>query len=354
MTATIQSVQEVCHKRYSFHADPRFGITKNLELLALNTHPNDMPQRPRNSKVHNLCEDKSSVSQELLDTRGLDLGYSVVLPQPESNPIDFERLRRSIRIQCSNLPEPEEEYNPNIYKRSEWKLDLAAKVIEDAVNAFERNTNEDYQESKRTSLVYNINENSIEMLRIVKRKRQLIVTATDKGLGTAVMECKQYTRRALEDHLNNTSNYKEIQEAEAKLINETNYRWICERFIDRPKPNTVSANENLLFPHSLCGLRAKYGITNMQASLQLPYFYILPNVHKTPWATRPVVSRVSTVLEPLSKSVDIQLQRIVHLYPVYLKDSWYFLNDIKDLKNLKGHSIVTSDAKSMYSKINTR
>ena len=105
------------------------------------------------------------MSQELLDTLGLDLGYNVALPQPESNPIDFERLRRSIRIQCSNLPEPEEEYNPKIYKRSEWKPDPAAEVIEDAIDAFERNTTKDYQEIKRTALVYKINGNNIEMLR---------------------------------------------------------------------------------------------------------------------------------------------------------------------------------------------
>jgi len=57
------------------------------------THPNDFPQRPRNLKVHNLCEHKDSVSQELLDTLGLDLGYNVSLPQPENNPIDIERLQ---------------------------------------------------------------------------------------------------------------------------------------------------------------------------------------------------------------------------------------------------------------------
>ena len=77
---TIQSVREVCQKRYGFHADPIFDIAEHLEHLALNTHPNDMPRGPRNIKVHNLCEDKSSVSQELLDTLGLDLGYNVTLP----------------------------------------------------------------------------------------------------------------------------------------------------------------------------------------------------------------------------------------------------------------------------------
>ena len=101
-------------------------------------------------------------------------------------------------------------------------------IEDDAVDAFERNTNTDYQESTRTALIiYNININiniNIEMLRTVKRKRQFIVTATDKGLRTAVMEFEQYNRRSLGDHLNNPVNYKEIQEAEAKLINETHYR----------------------------------------------------------------------------------------------------------------------------------
>ena len=128
-----------------------------------------MPRGPRNLKVHNLCEDKSSVSQEVLDTLGLDLGYNVALLQPESNPIDFERLWRSIRIQCSNLPEPEEEHHPKIYKRSEWKPDPAAEVIEDAIDAFERNTTNDYQESKRTSPVYNINGNNIVILKTKTR-----------------------------------------------------------------------------------------------------------------------------------------------------------------------------------------
>ena len=85
----------------------------------------------------------------------------------------------------------------------------------------------------------------------------------------------------------------------------------------------------------------------------LPYFYLLPKVHKTPWATRPVVSGVSSVLEPLSKWVDIQLQRVVHLCPAYLKDSWHFLNEMKNLDILDEYRIVTSDAKAMYVNINT-
>jgi hypothetical protein len=66
----------------------------------------------------------------------------------------------------------------------------------------------------------------------------------------------------------------------------------------------------------------------MKENLHLPYFYILPKIHKSPWGTRPVVSGISSVLEPLSKWIDVKLQEVVHLCPAYLKDSWHFLNDI--------------------------
>jgi len=119
-----------------------------------------------------------------------------------------------------------------------------------------------------------------------------------------------------------------------------NYRWICERFIDYPEPDNVSQNERMSYKRSLCGVRGKKdGVVGMNISLQLPYFYLLPKVYKTPCTTRPVVSGVSSELESLSKWVDILLQRV--------EDSWHFLNEIRDLKDLEGCTLVTSDAKVM-------
>ena len=65
--------------------------------------PSSLPFRPETLELHNLCEDPSAVPQELIDIIGLDLGYGVALPLKEENPIDFDRLRRSIRIQCEKF-----------------------------------------------------------------------------------------------------------------------------------------------------------------------------------------------------------------------------------------------------------
>ena len=217
------------------------------------------------------------MSQELLDTLWLDLGYNVTLPRPNTNPIDFDRLRRSIRIQCYNFQESDNTYNPKLYKKSDWEPKEAPDEIEDAMDPFERNTNKDYQESRKVALIYSVNGNNIEKLQTVKREWHLFVTATYKGLGTAVMEFKSYNRRAFEDHLNNPTNYEEIQAPEARLINETNYRWICERFIDAPSPGDVSPDEMTFFYRSLCGACNPVNTAmELKDDLQLPYFYIPP------------------------------------------------------------------------------
>ena len=77
-------------------------------------------------------------------------------------------------------------------------------------------------------------------------------------------------------------------------------------------------------------------------------------VHKKSlWKTRPVVSSVTSIMRPLSIWLDAMIQLVVHICPFYLNDLWYLLNNIKKLKSLKGCKVVTSDAQSFYTNINT-
>ena len=64
--------------------------------LRRTTNDYDLPRKPRNLQLHNLCNDKSLVTNDLIDTLGLGLGHGVTIKQPQQNPIDFERLRRQI------------------------------------------------------------------------------------------------------------------------------------------------------------------------------------------------------------------------------------------------------------------
>jgi len=62
------------------------------------------------------------------------------------------------------------------------------------------------------------------MIRQIKTERRWIITYTDKGIGPTIMEIIRYNQRAHSDHLDNPINYKGLDEIEAILINETNYR----------------------------------------------------------------------------------------------------------------------------------
>jgi hypothetical protein len=107
------------------------------------------------------------------------------------------------------------------------------------------------------------------------------------------------------------------------------------------------------FTKKLCCPHDKDSIVQMPKHLHLLFFNLLvPKVHKTPWKTRPVVSGVSSLNEPLSKWIDIQLQRVVHLCPAFLKASWHLLRELRDISTLPSDAICyTTDAVSMYPKI---
>ena len=168
------------------------------------------------------------------------------------------------------------------------------------------------------------------------------------------MERTVYIHRALQDHLLNKLNYIEISQDIAYSTMESVYRNILALFIDDKRDPTLDKSSRLFFERKLLGLRDCHGIVQQPAHMQLPYFYILPKVHKKPWKTRPVVSQVSSVIEPLSQWIDYQLQRVIHLCPAYLQDSWHFLNELKKFKrNCSSALIFTADAVAMYANIPT-
>jgi hypothetical protein len=70
--------------------------------------------------------------------------------------------------------------------------------------------------------------------------------------------------------------------------------------------------------------------------------------------TRPVISCVGSLMEIPSKWLDFHLQRVVHLCPCYLRDSWQLIEELKNLGPLPADArLVTADAVSMYSNIHT-
>ena len=98
-----------------------------------------MPRKPENLQLHNLCEDQSLVTDELLETFGLVLGHNVALKQKDENQIDFDWLWYSIRLQYAKFDrnDDDNDFNPKLHVKGDWVPDTAPTVIENAINDFE-------------------------------------------------------------------------------------------------------------------------------------------------------------------------------------------------------------------------
>jgi hypothetical protein len=350
-----QSAHDICVRRFGFACSPDNSKYTNLELVLQTTAYRDLPGAlPRNLKVHNLCRDPLGIPTRLLQVLGLGLGFCVSLRRnPDENPIDLERLRQDIRTRCAIGSDSNPDYDPKLYvKNPLWKPAPATPAIERALDSFASETATLFRHNRSGLHLYNLSPSDLHGLRKLKKDLAYCVTATDKNLGVAILEMSLMVERALSDHLLDTSNYLELTEESAQGINEASFRLILRSMVDDRRnldPSTIQ-----FFTRTLCTRRDAYGRVIQPEHLHLPYFYILPKVHKNPWKTRPVVSAVSSVPESLSKWIDLHLQQVIHLCPAYLRDTWQLLRDLRALGNIPLDTVVyTADAVSMYTNINT-
>jgi hypothetical protein len=114
----------------------------------------DIPRRPNNLKVHNTCYKPETISKDLLDSLGLNLGFGISMPPKKDKiPIDFERVK-FIKSPDSSIKRV---YNPKLYIRKEQLiLDIAQREIEEAINKFKEATKKAFHQSLKNPHVSNL------------------------------------------------------------------------------------------------------------------------------------------------------------------------------------------------------
>ena len=83
-------------------------------------------------------------------------------------------------------------------------------------------------------------------------------------------------------------------------------------------------------------------------------FYILIKIHKTPIASRPVVSYSGSLLHALAVWCDDKLQPLAQAQQAYLKSSFELKDQLEDLVLPPNAVLFTADARAMYTNIPTQ
>ena len=296
---------------------------------------------------HNLCTIKTpppGVDQLLWN--GLKFCVEKPIPKPSLDQT-FDRLQDDIRrkyfwLSQSTGRNDDSGYEKKLYIRSDWTPEEASPILEAALEQFRTQisslTTQNLQQQKRR---HNIPAGPRKLLKTLSDSPDFIVLPTDKNLGPAILERSIYKTRCLEDHLNDSKTY---------------LRLTREAALQRLQSATSSFNALIeSFEKQLPDAEKTYFKRCFQEQRRMPQFYCTPKVHKKPhWKTRPIVSCVNSRMGDLSKWADVQLQKVVHLCPGYLKDSKSLIKRLNRLGKLPPSAfLVTADAVSMYTNIDT-
>ena len=161
---------------------------------------------------------------------------------------------------------------------------------------------------------------------------KLLLKPADKNLGWVLMDQSWYREQSYK-HLNDKKVY-----------------------IRRECPTILVLKEELanLIRTYHCSSKDKTSI-QIDEGFKLPEFYILPKVHKTPWASRPVVPNINSPTTNASRWLSDQLKPVLKLFPWILNGTkemiLYLESTVFD--SILEPMLISGDCVSMYTNIPT-
>lgn len=256
----------------------------------------------------------------------------------------FKRDVRRISTFYGKPPQEDRNFIPQLYfKNDAWDPDLCEnKEVERAMKRFLTSI---HRERRRYSkpILSNIFPHHWRLIRHLKNHDQYIVVEADKNLGGCILNRDVYISRAIQDHLGDSNVYRRISQEEAYDHQKSLGIELKNLFTNWEDNGLISEAEGTYLLEALDRYEDKP--TRFRLSIK---------VHKSPWATRPIVCCAGTALNSVSRWVDYWLQQIKSLIPTYIKNSAELINDIRALGPLPlGARLFKADAKSMYTNIST-
>ena len=191
------------------------------------------------------------------------------------------------------------------------------------------------------NVVENMTKNEKQALQDIKQNQSIIIKPADKGGAVVVMNINEYKQEALRQ-LNNPLYYRPLSQP-IFLENVIKINNILNKLLN--KEYITSKQHEYL----------KASLTDKQR-----YFYLLPKIHKkqSTWNStlmppgRPIISDRGSESYRISQYIDHFLKPLSTMHESYLKDTYDFINKIRDKPIPPDCLLVTADVTALYTNMN--
>lgn len=304
-----------------------------------------------NRSFHNLCK-KSNIPFSAARILGLGLKFCVCDRPPPSDlsHFDIERMRKEIRTAWTLFLKsdptelcPNNDWNPKIYvKNPNWVPNKATPPIEQAMDNFESVLKTIVQRDRWKKFTSNLTRHELRQIQALRKNKEITILPSDKNLGPVALDTDTYTQQILTEHLLDNTRYEILTREDAtnqlKEASQATWELFKEYYVYFTEAEQQYVDRSY----------------KTRADCRPAHFYGIPKLHKKGYPLRPIVSKVNSELEILSKFVDYQLQQVVPLCKFYIRDSWHLMDKLRMLEKLPENARLTVfDAVAMYCNIDT-
>lgn len=252
---------------------------------------------------------------------------------------DLQQYHRRIKLQVYFQNKKDGTLTPFTHK-SDWSPPLSTlppditDLIQADIDYFENNF-------QPLPIRNNLSQGEIEALKDLKENNNIIVKPADKGSAVVVMDREQYLfegNRQLTDKKYYCPLKEPIYPETKKLVQPIIQSLLDKKFINK-KQYTYLLGKPIPRPR---------------------LFYLLPKIHKEPskWSVpfeippgRPIVSDCDSETYYTAQFIDYYINPLSTKHWGYLKDTYHFVNTVKQLQIPPDSILFTMDVDSLYTNI---
>jgi len=184
----------------------------------------------------------------------------------------------------------------------------------------------------------NLSPAQIRTTRELKNNKNIIIKPADKGSSVVVMRTEAYRTEALR-----------------QLNNEKYYRPLANELYPETAKKIYFALDKICRQGAITLKQLNY-LKPKVNELNSRYFYLLPKIHKnrSVWPQpdmppgRPIVADVDTESSRVCAFIDYFLQPVSNRHPSYLKDTYHFIEKIRNFEVLPSDLLISADVESLY------